>query len=402
MPRHPDEHPALIRFVNRWREAVPARPPGDGPPRPARRLEVFGVGPDWIQLTWSVLGPGAVTIRCGDHVAEIATDGGPGSFVIDGLEPATSHTVQIGGDGTLRTAELHVMTLERPPGEELLRVATVSDVHVGSISTGYFHTIAEVPEPEVPHTVRCLRAAVDELERWGAQQLVVKGDLVHRSTTSNWETAGQVLAEIEGPIEVIPGNHERSKQGDVDPTAGAAAVGLDLVTGALHLDRGGVRILMADTTRPGTDIGSLAGVRGALLDAAAGHDGPVLLTLHHQPMRFRWPTYLPPGLPGPEVRSFLAELKAANRRVLVTSGHTHRHRRHMIHGVTATEVGSTKDFPGTWAGYHVYESGIVQVVRRISEPSCIRWTDHTRRAAAGVWSWWAPGRLDDRCFTVRW
>src|SRR5690606_16719143 len=129
---------------------------------------------------------------------------------------------------------------------------------------------------------------------------------------------------------------------------------------------------------------------------------PVLVALHHQPMRFRWPTYLPPGIPGPQIRPVLRDLRTANRRLLVTAGHTHRHRRRQLEGVTVTEVGSTKDFPGTWAGYHVHEGGITQVVRRIAEPSCIRWTDHARRADGGVWGWWAPGRLDDRCFTTTW
>ena len=401
MPRHPEEHPTLVRTLNRWRGPVPAIPPGSGPPRPSRRLEVFATGPDWLQLTWSTLGPGPVEVRCGDRRVEVVADGGPGALVVDGLAPDQHHRVHLGGEGVVAPVELGARTLARPPGEELLRVATVSDVHVGSIATGYLHTIAENPEPAVPHTVRCLRAALDELTAWGAEQLVVKGDLVHRSMDDNWATAGRELARTHLPVELVPGNHERSKQGEVDPGAAAAALGLDFVERVHHVDRNGVRLLMADTTQLGTDVGAVAPLAPDLV-AAADTGGPVLLALHHQPMRFRLPTYLPPGLPGPQVRPLLRSMRAVNHRLLVTSGHTHRHRRHQIHGVTATEVGSTKDFPGTWAGYHVHEGGITQFVRRIAEPSCIRWTDHTRRAAAGVWALWSPGRLDDRCFTVAW
>ena len=178
-------------------------------------------------------------------------------------------------------------------------------------------------------------------------------------------------------------------------------MGLHLVDGVEHVDRDGVRILMADVTRPGTDWGTASPVADDIV-AGARFDGPVFVALHQQPMRFRIPTYLPPGIPGPEARPMLEAVGRTNPRVLVSSGHTHRHRRHVVGGVTATEVGSTKDFPGTWAGYHVHEGGIVQVVRRIAEPSCIRWTDHTRRAAGGIWGWWAPGRLDDRCFSLTW
>ena len=40
-----------------------------------------------------------------------------------------------------------------------------------------------------------------------------------------------------------------------------------------------------------------------------------------------------------------------------------------------TEVGSVKDHPGTWAGYLVYEGGIVQTVRRIMDPTALAWTE---------------------------
>ena len=209
------------------------------------------------------------------------------------------------------------------------------------------------------------------------------------------------FAGVHVPIDVIPGNHERSKIGDIDPDLALRAIGLHLVEGVETVDHGGVRIVLADTVRRGTDHGTVDAIADDLIEAVSV-DAPTLVALHHQPTRFRVPLYLPPGIPGPQVRPLLRSLGDANRRVLVTSGHTHRHRRHDFDGVTATEVGSTKDFPGTWAGYQIHEGGIVQTVRRISEPTCIRWTDHTRRAAAGLWPKWSPGRIQDRCFTLEW
>jgi Icc protein len=401
VPRHPEEHEALVRLFNAGRSAVPRRPPVDGPPVAPQRLEVFGVGPDWVQLTWSALGPGPVEVRCGDHRSVVVTDGGPGAHLVDGLEPGRRQHIEVRAPGA-DPRVLAATTLPPPPGAELLRVATVSDVHVGSHSTGYLHTIVEIPEPEVPHAERCLRAAVDELTGWGARHLVVKGDLVDRSEQAHWDRVAAILDPVEIPVSVLPGNHERSKVGDVDPAVALDRLGVHLTTGAEHVDHDGVRIAMADTTRPGTDWGALEPVADDLVAAAAGAGGPVLVALHHQLMRSRVPTYLPPGIPGPQAASFLGRLVAANPRVLVTSGHTHRHRRHRMQGVTVTEVGSTKDFPGTWAGYHVHEGGIVQVVRRIAEPSCIRWTDHTRRAAVGIWGRWSPGPLASRCFSLTW
>ncbi len=391
----------MVRLSNAGRTEVPRRPVPTDPPRPPVRLEVFGAGPDWLQVTWSALGPGPVSISCGDRCAELVADGGPGATLLDHLPAASTHDVVIRGAGIDGSIVLAAATLRPPPGEELLRIATVSDVHLGSHTTGYLHTIVEIPEPEVPHPRRCLAAAVAELSDWGAEHLVVKGDLVDRSYQANWDAAASVLEGLPFPVEVLPGNHERARTRDVEPDVALRAMGLDLVHGVQTVDHGGVRIVMADVTRSGTDWGTVAPIADDIVDAARV-DGPVIVALHQQPMRFRIPTYLPPGIPGPEARALFHALGHANRRVLVTSGHTHRHRRHLIGGVTATEVGSTKDFPGTWAGYHVHEGGVMQIVRRIAEPSCIRWTDHTRRAAGGIWARWAPGPLDSRCFSLTW
>ena len=65
-------------------------------------------------------------------------------------------------------------------------------------------------------------------------------------------------------------------------------------------------------------------------------------------------------------------------------------------------MGSTKDYPGQWAGYAVHEGGIRQAVFRVADEAAIAWTETTRRAMGGVWGWWSPGRLADRCWTLEW
>jgi len=390
-------------LVNRFRTHVPPRPPGGGPPRPPRRLEVFAVGPTWVQLTWSALGPGPVTVRAGDVEHHVDADGGPGAATLDGLAPCTAHEVVVAGPGVPDgERRLRARTLTPPPGALLHRIATVSDVHLGSTGTGYLRTIVEKPEPAVPHPERCARAAIAEARAWGADELLVKGDLVEHSDPAIWAVAGDVLAGFGGPVSMLPGNHERSHRGTTDPARALAAQGFALTTPLGHHDVPGIRVVLVDTAVAGHDLGHVRSLAADVADLAAGAGGPVLVALHHQLMRWRVPTYLPVGIAGPEAQVFLDLLAAANPHALVTSGHTHRHRRRHHGPVTITEVGSTKDFPGTWAGYEVYEGGIVQVVRRIAEPSAIRWTDHTRRAAAGVWQRWSPGRLEDRCFTRTW
>lgn len=390
-------------LVNRFRSHVPPLPPGEGPARAPRRLEVFGVGTSWVQLTWSALGPGPVEVRAGDAIARVDADGGPGAVVLEGLAPHAAHVLELRGDGLPDgPVRLTARTLAPPPGALLHRIATISDTHIGSTSTGYLHTMVEKPEPEEAHPVRCARAAVRATRAWGADELIVKGDLVDHSDPRWWAVAADVLDEAGVPVSILPGNHEWSTRGDGDPAAGLAVHGFTLATPVAHHDRPGIRVVLADTSLPGHDAGRARGIADEVIHRAADAEGPVLVALHHQLMRFAFPTYLPVGVAGPDARRFLDALGLANPHALVTSGHTHRHRRRHRGPVTVTEVGSTKDFPGTWAAYECYESGIVQTVRRIAEPSCIRWTDHTRRAALGIWQRWAPGRLGDRCFTRTW
>ncbi|MGH9187436.1 MAG: metallophosphoesterase [Acidimicrobiales bacterium] len=318
---------------------------------------------------------------------------------VDGLEPDSDNVVEVRG------TRLQVRTLAPPPGDELCRIATVNDLHIGSTTFGLLHRMRESPVPEVPHPLRCARAAVAEALAWGARYLVVKGDLTQKATRAQWDSVGDLLAGVPVPVAVVPGNHDVKKEREADPQPSLARHGLHLVHGVEVVDLPGVRLLLVDTTTPDQDAGHVAHLQDEvcrLLTRARGAGSPCLVAMHHHPQRHRFPTFWPPGIPGPEARRFLDAVAAANPAALITTGHTHRHRRHRHGPLTITEVGSTKDYPGTWTGYAVYEGGIRQVVRRVAEPSAIAWTQHTRRAVGGIWGWWAPGRLEDRCFSVTW
>ena len=74
------------------------------------------------------------------------------------------------------------------------------------------------------------------------------------------------------------------------------------------------------------------------------------------------------------------------------------------HDVPTIEVGCVKDFPGTWAEYRVYETGVMQVVHRISSPEALVWSERCRHLYSdfGIdYETYALGRLEDRCFTLQ-
>lgn len=359
-----------------------------------QRLQVFAVEPDSVQLTWAALGPGAVLVRTGGRELLVDADGGPGAVVLSGLAPDTVHRIDVGG------RRLVARTPSPPPGEELFRFMTLSDLHLGLDSFGLFQGLRE-HDPEELHTLRCTRAALEEGLAWGAQHLVLKGDLVNRATTGEYDLVGKVLAEAGLPADGVPGNHELKSYRQVDHHEAYARLGLDAPSDGLRtLDLPGLRVVLVDSTTDGHHSGQVDHVIPRLGEALDGR--PALVVLHHHLLRLPVSTFWPPGIPSPVADRFLAAVADASPAAVVTSGHTHRHRTRRRGDLVVTETGSPKDHPGTWTGYVVHEGGIRQVVRRVSRPDCIAWTERCRRAVLGAWGLWSPGTLAQRCFRLDW
>ncbi|MDX6661090.1 MAG: 3,5-cyclic-AMP phosphodiesterase [Solirubrobacteraceae bacterium] len=345
-----------------------------------------------------MLPPGEHTIEIADRVVGVIGDGGPAAHTIDGLPAATALDIVVDGH---RAATMR--TLRPPAGRELCRFATVGDIHIGDGWTfGILPTVRDPGGAEDPPAPRALSAAVRELTAWGAQQLVVKGDVTHHGRAGEWHTAAEILTGTGLPVVATVGNHDVCA-GAVDGRPAMHAAGAELaVEGIVVRDLPGVRLLVADVSRPRRHTGSYRHVRGAVLEAATAAEGAVVLAQHHQLMRLPVPNHWPPGVMAPESARFLRALAEANPATLLTTGHTHRYRARRVGPLLLTEVGSTKDHPGAWAGYVVHEGGIRQVVRRIEEPGVLRWTEATRQALFGIWGRWSPGRLGDRCRTHDW
>jgi hypothetical protein len=359
-----------------------------------REITCFALEPDAAQLHWSNLPRGEVEVDSGAAVTRFRSDGGPGAIDV-ALDGPTEVDVQVDG----RTVWQRVLRpCESPPGEELYRFATLSDLHLGATRFGRI----DEGDVEVPHPVRCARAAIAEALAWGARRLIVKGDVVHTSRPHTWAIAAELLSGLPVPVDLVCGNHEVNGASTVDPFAEAARHGLSLHAGVTALDLPGLTAVMFDSSAPLLDVGRWNHLQAPVCDALSEADGPAMLFSHHQPQEWVVPTYLPLGAPARGARRFLRAARDANPTLLGASGHTHRHRRRQIEGVEWAETGSPKDYPGTWTGYAVHEGGVRQVVRRVADPECIRWTEQTRALAFGAWGAWSPGSLGDRCFVHRW
>lgn len=390
------------------------------------RVWVSGVDHDAVQVSWRGLAPGLLRLRAldlgpGAHPAGVPEldlelvphgAGGPeadaGAATLGALPSGRLLELEASGPALRQgPVRLAARTLSALPGQELCRIATVSDLHLGARAFGQRGTILDLVDHPDPHPMRCAEAAWDEAVAWGAERIVAKGDLTNLGAPHEWRQYAELVAAGSVPVDAIPGNHDHAKPGVVGallPAEAARSFGLAIATPLLVRDLPGVRTVLADTTVAGTNPGSLAPVADDIVDAVAEADptGGVLVVLHHQLQPHRLPEGWPPGIGRDESARFLDRLGAAHPHVLVTSGHTHRHRRWGRAGVTVTQVGSTKDYPGVWAGYVVHEGGMRQVVRRIERPDVVSWTDRTRIAAWGLWEHTSPGRLDARCFDLTW
>ena len=323
--------------------------------------------------------------------------GGAAALSIDGLAADTTYVAEIrsasGTDHvTFRTAS--------DIGSVITKFATISDLHLGSDAFG---PVGRISEDHVEQfTLRCARAAVHEAQAWGAELLIVKGDITEHGRHAHWELFANLLSEITIPVFAIPGNHDTFKEIDIDPrdaliNAGLAADPIQII------DRPGIRIVLGDTSIPGRGMGRLSTVGEELIEAVADTSLPAFVAIHHNIQRTPMTWFWPPGITSVNAKSVVAGLEAANKNIFMSSGHTHRHRRHRIgpkRSILYSEVGSTSDYPGTWAGYEVSKSTIRQTVRRIAEPSVISWTESTCAAIGGVWPRWSQGALDDRCLDL--
>jgi predicted phosphodiesterase len=302
----------------------------------------------------------------------------------DGLEPGTSYTME--------GAEFR--TLPRPPGERMATVATVNDVHFGETACGALNGVDLGPvlqsapgEPPYPETMN--RAAAAEIASCAPDAVVAKGDLTAHGTDEQLRAFLDCYAGAFGDrLWYVRGNH--------DVVHGETFIAPTTVEVALP----GVTLAALDTSVTGSGAGALSADQLEWLDElAVRSDSPVLVFGHHH-------CDLGPPSAGihPSDSEKLVQLVARRPSIAgYFAGHTHRNRiqRFRASGdVPWVEVSATKDFPGAWAEYRVFEGGILQVLHRISAPAALAWSEHTRAMFGGLYPAYSFGQLDERCFPI--
>jgi len=321
-----------------------------------------------------------------DDEVVLHVPGEPRAIVHRGLAPDTLYTF----DG------VDARTLARPGGELLARVATVNDTHFGEVECGHIEgleigPVLQVEPGEEPYPEVMNRAAVEEIEAAAVDLVVAKGDLTTFARAEEFEAFLACYGRFGERLRYVRGNHDGTAVPDTAP---------------FRVDVPGLTIAMLDTAVPGRSSGTVPPEQLEWLDTlAAEADRPVLVLGHHHcwdpASRTREDTYF--GI-HPDDSERLIELVARRRSIVgYAAGHTHRNRvrRFPATGeVPFIEVSSVKDFPGAWAEYRVFEGGVLQVLRRVSTPDALRWSDRTRAMFGGYYPQYSFGRLEDRCFAL--
>ncbi|UDY34138.1 metallophosphoesterase family protein [Dermatobacter hominis] len=291
-----------------------------------------------------------------------------------------------------------VRTLPRR-GELLATVATANDVHFGEIECGHIDGVdwetytVEPGEPPYPETMNA--AVVADMAARRPDAVVVKGDVTSDGTDEQVDRFLDVYGGAFGDdLMWVRGNHEsyHHQQRGAWPVQERT------------LD--GVVLAVLDTSRDATINGHLSAEQLEWLDElGARADRPVLVFGHHpvwNPAEERRREGVFGLVPGDT--EALAEVFVRRPRLLgYFAGHTHRNNRVRLPGagdVPFVEVGTVKDYPGSWAEYRVFDGLVLQVHRRVTAPDALDWSERTRGMFAGTYARYARGRLSDRCFAI--
>ncbi|HEV2757128.1 MAG TPA: phosphodiesterase [Actinomycetota bacterium] len=157
---------------------------------------------------------------------------------------------------------------------------------------------------------------------WRPHAVLISGDLADHGADAEYEKVLELVAPIDAPLYVLPGNHD-------DRRALHRHFGVPGASGEpvqYSADLGPLRLVVLDTTTPGEDEGALDRDQLDWLHAelSAAPLMPTLLAMHHPPLATGIPAWDELGL-AREARDALGEVVRRHPQVRrIAGGHVHR------------------------------------------------------------------------------
>lgn len=173
------------------------------------------------------------------------------------------------------------------------------------------------PIPRLEAVIEAVRALPSRPDA-----ILVSGDLTDAGAEAGYRLAREMLARLEAPLHVIPGNHDdraRLREAFGLPGAGSEPINYSVQVGDL-------RLVAFDSIVPGQDPGDFPPEQLRWLDRelAAEPLAPTLLALHHPPLATGIAEWDAINLLAPQ-RDVLADVVARHPQVLaIAGGHLHR------------------------------------------------------------------------------
>jgi 3',5'-cyclic-AMP phosphodiesterase len=174
---------------------------------------------------------------------------------------------------------------------------------------------------------RALAAAVAAVLRLdpAPDAVLLSGDITNNADAASYERVRDLLAPLQMPVHVLPGNHDSREALRTwfteDPVAGAHGAPFRYA-----LRCGGLRLVVCDTTQPGREDGRLDAGALAWLEACLAEDpsAATIVAMHHPPLLTGIGGLDAIGLPEADRLALGAVLSRFGQVRRVVAGHVHR------------------------------------------------------------------------------
>lgn len=189
-------------------------------------------------------------------------------------------------------------------------LAQLSDPHIGG---EWFDDQSVARFAAAVESVRGVRSQPDAV--------LLTGDLADHATDEEYEQVRELLAPLEAPIYVLPGNHD-------DRRALHRHFGVPGADGEpvrYSVDLGPVRLVVLDTKLPGEPSGALEGDQLEWLDAelATAPEQLTLIAMHHPPLVIGVPAWDEIGLAAADRRALGGVIERHQQVRRLVCGHFH-------------------------------------------------------------------------------
>ncbi len=157
-----------------------------------------------------------------------------------------------------------------------MKIAHISDLHI--VAEGLTSGVAPMAENLVKVVARLNELAPD--------LVLISGDIANDGALADVKRAAKILAALDAPYYIVPGNHDSraALRGGLPAAALPTAENTHL---SYVLDLPKLRILALDSSDPDAPNGRICATRAAWLEAAlAVSDKPALIFMHHPPLKF--------------------------------------------------------------------------------------------------------------------